>query len=302
MARPPLREVVASQGKSPEIGVLPDALSGLVAGDRAAVLLWLNNQKPLTRAAYATDICGFFDHMAKPLADVSMEDMQGYALALGACGFKAATQARKIAAVKSLYTMSLKLGLLASNPAVLIQRPVSKDRLQERIVAAPAVMQLIDREPDSRNKLVLRVLYSGGLRISELCNLTWADLKARGKQGELSIFGKRQKTRSVTIGPNIWRELSALRAGAAPGDPVFRSRQGTPMDKASVHRVVKRAARRVGLPEGFSAHWLRHAHASHSLDAGANVHDVQATLGHASLNTTTKYAHSKRASSTYLPD
>jgi integrase/recombinase XerD len=284
------------------MGTLPAGLSIEAPADRALVLIWLNNQTPLTRAAYATDIAAFFALMGKPLADVTLADVQGFAHSLIERGFKPATQARKLASVKSLYSMALKLGLLTHNPAALVQKPVSKDVLQERIVSQPAVMLMIDREINPRNKLVLRVLYGGGLRISELVGLVWSDLKARGKAGEFTVFGKGSKTRTVAIGPNLWRQIVATRDGAGLAEPVFSSRQGGPLDRAQIHRIVKRAAKRLGLPAEFSAHWLRHAHASHALDNGANVHEVQKTLGHASLNTTTRYAHAKRSSSDFLPD
>ena len=302
MARVQPREVIANARKSPENEGLPDGLLIEAPADRAMVLMWLNNQKPLTRAAYATDIRGFFEKLGKPLAEVSMTDVQDYASDLAARDFKSATQARKIAAVKSLFGMGVKTGLLVRNPATLIKQPKGKEDLQERIVSQSAVQLLIDREPDARNKLLLRVIYGGGLRISELCGLVCSDLKARGKSGTITIYGKGSKTRTVTIGPNLWRELVTLRTGAAGADPLFRSRQGGPLDRAQVHRLVKRAARRAGLPPEFSTHWLRHAHATHSMDNGAQVHEVQKTLGHASVATTTKYLHAKKSSSDFLAD
>ena len=85
---------------------------------------------------------------------------------------------------------------------------------------------------------------------------------------------------------------------------MFRSRKGSAaLDPSAVHRVVKAAAKRAGLPDAVSAHWLRHAHVSHALDRGAPAHLVQATVGHASLATTSRYAHARPndSSSRYLP-
>ncbi len=86
--------------------------------------------------------------------------------------------------------------------------------------------------------------------------------------------------------------------------PRYRSREGGgALDPSQAHRIVKRAAQRAGLSEAMSAHWLRHAHVSHALDRGAPVHLVQATVGHASLATTSRYAHARPSdsSSRYLP-
>ena len=87
--------------------------------------------------------------------------------------------------------------------------------------------------------------------------------------------------------------LTAIRGEAAGDDPVFRSRKGGALDPSQVHRIVKTAAARAGLSADISAHWLRHAHASHSLDRGSPIHLVQATLGHASVATTGRYLYAR---------
>ena len=95
---------------------------------------------------------------------------------------------------------------------------------------------------------------------------------------------------------SLLRELAAYRGDAPDEAPVFRSREGGASGRLSpsqVHRVVKAAARRAGLSGAVSAHWLRHAHASHALDRGAPIHLVQATLGHASVATTGRYLHAR---------
>jgi site-specific recombinase XerD len=91
-------------------------------------------------------------------------------------------------------------------------------------------------------------------------------------------------------------QVAKLATWSADG-PVFLSRKGGALDPSAVHRVVKAAAARIGLPGEVSAHWLRHAHASHSLDRGAPIHLVQATLGHASVATTGRYLHARPSES-----
>ena len=100
----------------------------------------------------------------------------------------------------------------------------------------------------------------------------------------------------------MWKELIELRGEAGDDDPVFRSQKSGPLDRSQVHRIVKRAAARAGLSPAVSCHWLRHGHISHALDRGAPAHLVQATVGHASLQTTSRYAHARpnESSSTYL--
>ena len=109
----------------------------------------------------------------------------------------------------------------------------------------------------------------------------------------------------MLLTPGIWKALAVLR-GTDLDAPLFRSRErksGGPaineyvMGPSQVHRIVKAAAKRAGLSDSVSAHWLRHAHVSHALDAGAPAHLVQATVGHASLATTSRYAHARPSDS-----
>ena len=189
------------------------------------------------------------------------------------------------------------------NVGAAVRLPKIKHTLAERILDVDTVLQMLTLERQPRNKALLRLLYLGGLRIGEACGLRGRDLAPRGDAGQATLFGKGGKTRAVLLKASIWQDLAQLRA-ADPDAPVFRSRQGGgALDPSQAHRIVKRAARRAGLSAAVSAHWLRHAHVSHALDRGAPAHLVQATVGHASLATTSRYAHARPndSSSRYLP-
>ena len=153
---------------------------------------------------------------------------------------------------------------------------------------------MIRQEPALRNRVLLTMLYGGGLRISEACGLRWRDLTVRDAgAGQATVFDKGGKTRVVLLSAATWKVLASLRGEAGPDVPLFLSRKGGALDPSAVHRVVKAAAARAGLPPEVSAHWLRHAYASHALDRGAPIHLVQATLGHASVATTGRYLHAR---------
>lgn len=132
-------------------------------------------------------------------------------------------------------------------------------------------------------------------------------LCARGSAGQVTVFGKGGKTRTVLLAAPIWVEVLRLRGDAGLDEPVFRSRKsdvkGSGLDRSQVYRIVASAAKRAGIEGQVSPHWLRHAHASHSLDRGAPIHLVQTTLGHASVATTSRYLHARpnESSSLYLP-
>jgi hypothetical protein len=154
-----------------------------------------------------------------------------------------------------------------------------KNTLAERIMAEADTLRMIGLEPNLRNRALLTPLDGGGLRIDEACGLRWRDLTEREEGGQATVYGKGGKTRVVLLSASTWRVPTELRAEAQADDPVFRSRLEGPLTQSQVHRIVKAAAMRPGLSRQVSAHWLRHAHASHALDRGAPIHHVQATLG-----------------------
>ena len=262
------------------------------SSDDDMVDLWLGtNRSPHTRRGYATDAKAFRSFAAKPLRDVTVRDIQAFAATLA--HLAPATTARRLSAVKSLIALAHRLGYLPFDVGAPIQLPAIKDRLAERIMSEWDMQQLLGLERKPRYAALLRLLYSAGLRISEVCGLCWRDLTPRDDAGQITVFGKGGKTRMILLPAPIWTRVAALQKGAGPDDPVFRSRQGGALDPAQVHRIVKAAAKRAKLSPAVSAHWLRHGHASHALDRGAPVHVVQTTLGHASLTTTTRYSHAR---------
>ncbi len=186
---------------------------------------------------------------------------------------------------------------LAKNVAAELNLPRSENRLAERIPAEADVQRIIALETEPRDRVLLLLLYTAGLRVSEACNLRWRNLRARGDTGQLTICGKGGKTRAVLLPAAMWRELRSLDTTSDPDRPVFRSRSGKPLDRSRVLRIVQEAAQRAGIEGGVSPHWLRHAHATHSLERGAPIHLVQATLGHASVATTSRYLHARPSQS-----
>jgi integrase/recombinase XerD len=122
--------------------------------------------------------------------------------------------------------------------------------------------------------------------------------------GQITVFGKGGKTRSIQLPGSLWKKLQRLRGDAPLDAPVFPSRKRKqPLMESGIWRIVKKAAVRARVDLPVSPHWLRHAHASHALDRGAPIHLVQTTLGHASITTTGKYLHArpKESSSRFLP-
>lgn len=252
-----------------------------------------------TRRKYRAEATRLLAFVGKPLPVILIGDLQAY---LGSLEEKApATRANATAAMKSLFSFAQEIGYVRFNIGKAVKAPPVKNVLAERILSEMDTQRMVLLEPNLRNRTLLTVLYGGGLRISEVCGLRWRDMTDRDQAGQVTVFGKGGKTRIVLLSANTWKLLAAMKAELpAPPKPdasVFVSRQSGSLDASQVHRVVKAAAARAGLSEEVSAHWLRHAHASHALDRGAPVHLVQATLGHASLSTTSRYTHARPSES-----
>jgi integrase/recombinase XerD len=258
--------------------------------DTGIVEIWLGNYRsPATRRRYASDAALFLAFVAKPLGRVTVGDIQAFAGRDRGCS-SPATVAARLTGVKSLIAFAHRVGYIPFDPAATVQLPAVRDTLATRIISESDVQRIFGLERDPRNAAILRLLYASGLRISELCSLKWADLTPRDEGGQLTVMGKGGKTRSVLLPSSIWQRLLDLRSGLDASAPVFPSRKGGSLRPRQVHDIVKSACARAKLPAA-SAHWFRHSHASHSLDHGCPPHIVQATLGHASLATTSRYVH-----------
>jgi len=291
--------------------VVVRAAGQAVAGRRAetdaqVVAMWLHGKAPNTARAYGRESARFADFVGgAPLPAVTLGDVQAYADALAAAGLAPASQARALAALKSLLTFAHRIGYTPANVGAVVKLPTLRLALAERIVDEDTVRRLIAAEPDARNRALLRVLYFGGLRVSEVGGLRWRDVQARkGGTVQVTVFGKGAKTRAVWLPAHVAEGLTALRGDAGADAPVFVGRGGGALTAGQAWRIVKAAGARVGVP-GMSPHWLRHACASHALDNGGEhiLSTVQATLGHASLATTGRYLHARPGDSAgmYLP-
>ena len=269
------------------------ALISQADSDRHLIKLWLGKHASRhTRQNYARHARRFLAFVAKPLVEVRLGDLQAFAASLEHQA--PASRANAIAALKSLFTFAQEAGYLRFNVGAAMKAPPVKNTLAERILGEMDVLRMLALEPERRNRVLLTLLYAGGLRVSELCGLKWRDLAERdGGAGQVTVFGKGGKTRAVLLSATTWRQVTELRAGADPDASVFVSRKGGHLVPSAVHRIVKAAAARAGISAEASAHWLRHAHASHSLERGAPIHLVQATLGHASVATTGRYLHAR---------
>lgn len=266
--------------------------------DAELIDLWLHTgrrRSERTREAYRLDVRQFFDYAGRPLQQVKVDDLAGYKQQLMASDYATTTVSRKLAAVKSLLSFAQKTGYLPVNVGTAIELPAAENTLAERLLTESDVMRMILSEPSERNQALLALLYYAGLRVSELCSLQWRHVKERPEKetGQLSIFGKGDKARTVLLNRKAWNTLAGLYDNEESTEPVFRSREGGALHRSQVYRIVRAAAERAGVEGNVSPHWLRHAHATHALERGAPIPLVRDTLGHKDERTTGKYLHAR---------
>jgi integrase/recombinase XerD len=277
--------------------------------DHWFITLWLHDRPEKTVQAYRAEIERFLAFVGKPLPTVTLADVQAFQDSL--LHLAPASRNRALAAVKSALSFGVEIKYISTNVGLLVKLRRPENRLAERIMSEQAMDDILRLETNTRNHALLSLLYYGGLRVSEVSNLTWRNLQERDETGQIVVYGKGDKTRYVLLDTETWREVWRLRRGAPLDAYVFTSRQAKSsagkksrrLDESTIHRIVRSAADRAGIAPGkVSPHWFRHAHASHALDAGASIALVKEMLGHESIETTAKYTHVRptASSSTYL--
>jgi len=291
----------------PHGALVPD-VSG-ADDDVHLVELWLSQKRSEhTRRSYGYTATLFLLHLDdhdRELRTVRLVDLQRWSESIDG---SVATLAQRVSAIKSLLTFAQQTGYCQYNVGAALMSPKVPNRLAERILSVEQVFQLFAGAATPRSETLLRFLYGSGARVSEACALRWEGVH-EADEGEaiVTLDGKGGQTRHVRISAALAAALAELPPAEHHGAAtVFQTRTGRQLHAADATAMVKRAAvganlaswaegsrRSIGEGLDVSPHWLRHAHASHALDNGAPPHLVGATLGHASLATTSRYAHAR---------
>lgn len=277
--------------------------------DQTLIASWLRTKRSAgTQATYGIVIRQFMDWWNwQPLQTLTVDDLSDYKDHLAGSDLSRHTQALRMMAVKSLLSYGHKTGYLPFNAGLAVSAPSAPDDLAERILEEWQVMALLNHASlRPRDRLLLRLLYASGGRVSEIVNLQWRHCQPSGESGQITVTGKGDKTRAIKLSVDTWRALQAARQGAGPSDYVFQSQRrrgqedrGGRLDRTAVNRIVRKAGRLIGVTN-MSPHWLRHAHASHALDKGATLAVVKETLGHGNVSTTSRYLHVRPGESSGL--
>lgn len=261
-----------------------------------------------TRLAYEQDVAKLLQYLADEGLDaqsVRLDDLHRFAASLYDLGIAATSVARILSGVRSYFGFLLEGGYIRTDPTELLESPKRPERLPEVLTVEEVdrIEAAIDLSlPEGqRDRAVVEVLYSCGLRVSELCFLKLSDLFL--DEGFLRVTGKGTKQRLVPVSPRAAHELELWFAdrchiAAKPGeeDYVFIShRRGKHLSRITVFHNLRLYAEQAGIGKAISPHTLRHTFATHLLEGGANLRAIQSMLGHESIGTTQLYTHIDRS-------
>lgn len=254
-----------------------------------------------TREAYGTDLAQLArwgdDRELVPV-EMTHKDLRLYAAHLGESGMSKATVARKLAAIGAFYSTLVRLGRVGANPAELVPAPKREQHLP-RVLDQDEAAALLDRIPartplEVRDRALLEVAYSCGLRAEEIVSLDCASLDFDSER--IRVEGKGGKTRLVPFGEQardaLHRYLDRAR-GSLVTDPdelaLFVSKSGRRLHSSDIRRRLKVWVDNAAIAGGVSPHALRHSFATHLLQGGADLRAIQELLGHSSVSTTQVY-------------
>lgn len=246
---------------------------------------WLSDKAKTTQKTYNYSLRQFFEFCPLPLTEIKLDNLIQFKEYLKGLNYAIASINNKLMAIKSLLSYAHKIGYILFNVGAVVKTMKNREGINGKILKTEEIKSLICNAKNTRDALLIKLLANTGLRISELINLRWSDIN----NGIITVFGKGNKTRFVPIRPELEEELSQLKSKYT--DLIFYSNRFTPLKRENVHTMLKQTSKRANLGEKVSCHWLRHSTASHALNNGATLNQVQELLGHGSINTTARYLH-----------
>lgn len=253
---------------------------------------------PETIRSYSRDLKAFWVYLSgegtvKP-QDVSSIMIRGY-MGLLHKSYEKSSIARQISAIRSFFKYLCREGIMEANPADLVSTPKLPKKLPN-VLSVDAVFHLIQAPSDKtdqgiRDKAILELLYSSGLRVSELVgvNVDSIDLK----ESVVKVRGKGKKERIIPVGRQAAKCISEYKKIRKPLDPkekgLFLNHRGERLTTRSIARILDKYILQSSIDQKVSPHTLRHSFATHLLGAGADLRGIQELLGHAQLSTTQRY-------------
>ena len=250
-----------------------------------------------TLRAYKNDLEDFFAHVKAKPEDMDMLDVRGFVADQIRKGLNKSTVSRRLSSIRSFFKFLYREGHLQKNPAKLVSGP-KLPKLLPKFLSVDDAFSLVEKPEGmgfapARDRAILELLYSSGLRVAELAGLNVEDINIR--EALVKAKGKGKKERIVPIGS---KALDAIKSYMVERlllrsreTAVFLNRLGTRLSDRGVRRIVVKYSKALAISGSVGPHTLRHSFASHLLQGGADLRVIQELLGHVSLSTTQKYTH-----------
>ena len=241
-----------------------------------------------------TALAGWAQAQDADIDGLGSEQLRQFIAAEHRRGLSPTSLQRRLSACRSFYAWLLKHRRIEASPAAGLKAPKAPRKLPQVLDADEAV-QLVELPTDAplglRDRALLELFYSSGLRLSELCALIWRDLDFA--TGLVNVLGKGNRQRRVPFGSHARTALDGWRGESGGGDaqPVFPGRKGGPITQRAIQIRIRQLAQRQGLFKHVHPHMLRHSFASHILESSGDLRGVQELLGHADIATTQIYTH-----------
>ena len=249
-----------------------------------------------TVGAYMNDLNKYEEFLKKDILESDTEDLEKYLKYIK--NLESTTVAHKITSIKSYFNYNIKRGIVSVNPADKVSRPKLTKHLPEYLTEEE-VGKLLDVELkspyDYRNKTILELLYSSGIRISELVNIKTPNYDS--EECLIRIMGKGSKERIVPLGDYAVNIMNDYMNNYRPlinkkhTDYVFVNNRGDKISRQFIFKVIKKESLKKGIKKDISPHTLRHTFATHLLKNGADLRIIQELLGHENISTTQIYTH-----------
>jgi integrase/recombinase XerD len=259
--------------------------------------------------AYLRDIDKLTEYLQlkkslKKPSELKLKDLQQFIKWVAELGMTSSSQARIISGIRSFYKYCSLENISKSDPTTLLEAPKLKRTLPD-VLSFDEIEKIISqldlsKPEDGRNKAILEIMYSCGLRVSEVVNLRISQLYFEA--GIIRVTGKGDKERLVPVGRaaakyiNIYLKNIRLHIKVKPGneDILFLNRRGTKLSRIMIFLIIKELVKKAGIKKTVSPHTFRHSFATHLVEGGADLRAVQEMLGHESITTTEIYTHLDR--------
>ena len=260
--------------------------------DIAVVGSWLYQKGSKTQRYYKRIVRDFFNYY--PGLTLKTTQITHLALFLKTYGINSdSTRNTYKNALSSLFSFATKAGFVERNPALALENIKTADNIYSKVLSREQVQQMILKEPQLRNRILLKILYFTGIRVEEVSRLHRRSFQSTENGVVMIVEGKGRKVRSIHLPLHMVTDIFSY-ISEIQSDYLFTTQRNSfglykPLCTSQIFRIVKRAAVQAKLSVEPSPHWLRHTSATHAIEAGAPIHVVQRSLGHESISTTGKY-------------